>query len=93
MFGNIFKYPPELLENKKIDYYIDVYGLATLFYDMIYNRQMFLLKDEYLKKNIIFDDYSDENKNFNKIIKFIYDNYKNINCDDILNFIKNLNIL
>lgn len=85
MFGNSFKYPPEINDNKRADIYLDIFGLATLFYELAYSRNMFTSKEDYLNKNIIFNH---QDTRCDILIKYIIDNYQKINCDDILIFIK-----
>jgi serine/threonine protein kinase len=84
MFGNSYKYPPEINDNKRADIYIDIFGLAPLFYELVYSRNMFMCKEDYVNKNILLKNQD----NCDILIKYIIDNYQKINCDDILNFIK-----
>lgn len=84
MFGNSYKYPPEIFNNKRADIYIDIFGLAPLFYELVYSCNMFMCKEDYINKNILLKNQD----NCDFLIKYIIDNYQKINCDDILNFIK-----
>lgn len=90
MFGNSFKYPPEIHNSKRVEIFFDIFGLLTLFYELAFHRPIFFNKDEYVNKKIILNHHDER---CNIFLEYILNNYQKINCDDILNFTeKNFNL-
>ena len=85
IFGNIYKYPPKFLEKGYVDIYVDIWSLAILFYELVYNRPAFMNFSDYKNKNIV---YLEKDNKYNKLIFFILEKYEKLTCNDILEYIK-----
>ena len=79
MFGNNVKYPDNFITTGKLGFYIDIWSVGIMIYDIIYNNRSLN------KKNIYFDKKFEY---YNKLILFILNNYNNLSCKDILEYIE-----
>ena len=88
MFGNIYKYPPTILNsiNHKVNKHFDIFSLGVMFYKMVYYMEPFHSKHMYQNMIINYDDKNYEK--YNILLKYIFNNYNNIDTNNILDFIK-----
>ena len=70
MFGNNVKYPDNFITTGKLGFYIDIWSVGIMIYDIIYNNRSLN------KKNIYFDKKFEY---YNKLILFILNNYNLLN--------------
>jgi serine/threonine protein kinase len=85
-FGRWQNLSPETIKNGNIGYFNDIWALGILLYNLVYKKEPF-----YNKKFILNSvQYKDNNKNINSIIKYIFENYLDIDIDKIINYINSL---
>ncbi len=86
MFGNVYKYPP-IIHNKinKVNKQFDIFSLGVMFYQMVYYMNPFHSKHSHENMIIYYDDKNFER--YNILLKYIFNNYNNIDTNNILDFI------